>query len=294
VSSTATLIGIASNVKSGRPRSDVLGGWPTGEPREPKGDLGKFVCLLGRGHRRCGTGELLNVEDDKTEEDQTESDVWSKSFDVSQTLANIVGFNQSIADGQRRLAEAAAAAEAACERVRSMAGELKRRETALAERKRLVAAAERRLEAVSAELTNRRQRVDAERSRVDRERDAVDRLRQMQASRIRLDVGGTVFETSRRTMIDRDPTSLLAAMFADDGSGGEVRLKPETDGSYFVDRDGAYFRYVIEYLRNGAAASMPADIATARHVLCEAKFYRLRQLVKRIEDWLVERNASIV
>lgn len=120
----------------------------------------------------------------------------------------------------------------------------------------------------------------------------------MQVSKIRLDVGGTVFQTSRRTMVDRDPSSLLAAMFPDVDDAGDndsaAGLKPEVDGSYFVDRDGAHFRYIIEYLRNGSGACLPTDVATARHVLCEAKFYRLRQLVKRIEDWLVERNASIV
>jgi hypothetical protein len=146
------------------------------------------------------------------------------------------------------------------------------------------------LAAVSAELAERRKRLEAARARAARERESVERLVRSQLSRIRLDVGGTVFETSRQTMINRDPTSLLAAMFSDNDDA----LKPEDDGSYFIDRDGAHFRYVIEYLRNGAAASMPPDIATARHVLCEAKFYQLRHLVKRIEDWLIERNVSIV
>jgi len=195
---------------------------------------------------------------------------------------------------QRRLADTLAAAEAVLKRIRVAEDEIKRRELQLSEWKHRTESIERRLVTLEEEISARRRQLDAERARVDRERDAVERLLRAQTSRIRLDIGGTVFETSRRTMIDRDPTSLLAAMFDDQNGGSVGTLKPEDDGSFFVDRDGVHFRYIIEYLRNGAAASMPLDVPTARHLLCEAKFYRLRHLVKRIEDWLVDRNASIV
>ena len=111
-------------------------------------------------------------------------------------------------------------------------------------------------------------------------------------SEIRLDVGGTLFLTSRHTLTDRDPSSLLAEMFRNFPDSETAR--PTSDGSCFVDRDGTHFNYILEYLRSGSASRLPADVATARQVLCEAKFYRLKQLVKRIEDWLVERNASII
>ena len=59
---------------------------------------------------------------------------------------------------------------------------------------------------------------------------------------VKLNVGGQYFTTSRQT----DPNSMLAAMFS-----GRHRIETTGDGTFFIDRDGTYFRFILNYLRNG-------------------------------------------
>ena len=62
---------------------------------------------------------------------------------------------------------------------------------------------------------------------------------------VTLNVGGVIYTTLRQTL-QKYPGSMLAAMF----SG---RHDPQTDsqGAHFIDRNGTYFRYVLEFLRCG-------------------------------------------
>lgn len=61
--------------------------------------------------------------------------------------------------------------------------------------------------------------------------------------RVVLNVGGCMYETTRRTL-SVEPDSLLAAIFSPD-------YKPPTDedGAVFIDRDGEYFGNILYYLR---------------------------------------------
>lgn len=65
-----------------------------------------------------------------------------------------------------------------------------------------------------------------------------------QSEKVRLNVGGQIFETSTGTL-RRDESSLLACMVSKN-----LALKPEPDGSYFIDRDPSHFRYILNYLRD--------------------------------------------
>ena len=58
-----------------------------------------------------------------------------------------------------------------------------------------------------------------------------------------LNVGG-VFFTTLRTTLTRFPDSMLAAMF----SGGH-ELQMDSRGAFFIDRNGTYFGYILEFLR---------------------------------------------
>ena len=62
---------------------------------------------------------------------------------------------------------------------------------------------------------------------------------------VKLNVGGQYFTTSLQTLT-RDPNSMLAAMFS-----GRHRIETTGDGTFFSDRDGTYFRFILNYLRNG-------------------------------------------
>ena len=92
------------------------------------------------------------------------------------------------------------------------------------------------------------------------------------AKTIKLNVGGQYFTTSLETLT-KDRGSMLHAMF----SGG-FDTKPAEDGSYFIDRDGTHFRYILNYLRTGRLI-VPKDIVVCTELLTEAKFYQIQGIL---------------
>ena len=71
---------------------------------------------------------------------------------------------------------------------------------------------------------------------------------------IPLNVGGCSFVTTLSTLT-KDKDSMLAAMFS-----GRHELDTDSEGRYFIDRDGTYFKYILNYLRD--RKQLPsADIA---------------------------------
>lgn len=91
---------------------------------------------------------------------------------------------------------------------------------------------------------------------------SVDHARQV----VRLNVGGTVFVTTKETLLGVDPTqrNYFAGLLRDD--------LPQTtiDGALFVDRDPSAFAYILSYLRSGVLRC-PEEMLNA--VLEEAIFY---------------------
>ena len=61
---------------------------------------------------------------------------------------------------------------------------------------------------------------------------------------VTLDVGGTKYRTTLSTLT-KYPDSMLGAMFS-----GRHNLPQQEDGSYFIDRDGEMFKYILMYLRD--------------------------------------------
>jgi len=61
---------------------------------------------------------------------------------------------------------------------------------------------------------------------------------------VELNVGGVTYTTSRPTLVN-DQQSVLAKWF---GSGDSDEKPPARDkqGRYFIDRDGALFRYILD------------------------------------------------
>ena len=72
------------------------------------------------------------------------------------------------------------------------------------------------------------------------------------------------------------PGSMLQAMFSE-----EFDSKPSEDGSYFIDRDGTHFRYILNYLRTGQLI-VPKDEIIRRELLAEADFYRVEGIIKAL------------
>ncbi|KAI7903022.1 uncharacterized protein BX663DRAFT_551878 [Cokeromyces recurvatus] len=94
--------------------------------------------------------------------------------------------------------------------------------------------------------------------------------------KIRLNIGGNVFETSLSTL-QRDRNSLLAAMFS--GRHPNMMSSLEDDGSYFIDRDPSHFRFILNYLRDlRIPPTILQDLKIRQELLQEAKYYRIEGL----------------
>jgi len=99
---------------------------------------------------------------------------------------------------------------------------------------------------------------------------------------IKLNVGGTKFETTRQTLL-HDSGSMLAAMFAPDSSRppGVVR-----EGAYFIDRDPHSFQAVLSFLRTGQLLGSQVESLEALRV--EAAYFGLVSLEEAVEAKLKE------
>ena len=124
--------------------------------------------------------------------------------------------------------------------------------------------------------------IQREASRVRHEQESIDamskKLDQVHfSSTVKLNVGGQHFTTSVQTL-KKDPNSMLAAMFS-----GKFEMKPsEVDGSFFIDRDGTYFRFILNYLRNGELI-LPEGATFLKELEAEAKFYQLQGILDELK-----------
>ncbi|KAI7893188.1 uncharacterized protein EV154DRAFT_561645 [Mucor mucedo] len=99
-----------------------------------------------------------------------------------------------------------------------------------------------------------------------------------QSEKVRLNVGGNIFETSLSTL-RRDTNSLLATMFS-----GKHPIMAESDGSYFIDRDPSHFRLVLNYLRDlRIPPTILQDVRIRQELFQEAKYYSIDGLVKILQ-----------
>lgn len=104
---------------------------------------------------------------------------------------------------------------------------------------------------------------------------------------ITLNVGGTRYTTSLATL-SRYPDSVLSKMFE-----GAFSLKPENDGSYFIDRDGQTFRFILNYLRDGVLF-LPTDSAClVKQLLLEATYFQISPLIQLLNVQIIKRQSAL-
>ena len=149
----------------------------------------------------------------------------------------------------------------------------------------------------SKELSSQDDRLSSERNALEKDIDEfrqkeekfhqeIEQIQQMhkiKSKKIKLDIGGTIFTTSLTTL-QRDPNSLLAAMFS-----GRHELEPDADdNSYFIDRDGTFFRFILNFLRDGYIdqGTCPSDQNVLREILREARHYQVAGLISFLEEQL--------
>ncbi|XP_076918434.1 uncharacterized protein LOC143578848 [Bidens hawaiensis] len=105
---------------------------------------------------------------------------------------------------------------------------------------------------------------------------------------IRISVGGHEFCTTVDTLTQREPQSMVAAMF----SGRHMVYKDPETGHVFVDRDGLHFRHILNWLRDGVAPNL--SDSEYSELLREAEYYQLLGLVDKINEVLTKKEDEQV
>ena len=247
--------------------------WPTGEPGEPKGELSKYSeIVIG-----------LKSEDHWTHEIETSLDALSTS--VSESIGQMA--EAFLQNGRQLIEEREATLEKARKALEAKHEEVKAKEASLDDKTLALARDEERIRAENDELTRERREFDEARDRFRQEIETLEKIHRIQETKIKLDIGGQIHTTSIQTL-RRDPDSMLAAMFS-----GRHELSKEADGSYFIDRDGTFFRYILNFLRDGSldAGTLPNNVPALREILREAKYYQLNGMVQYLDD-MIERASS--
>ncbi|XP_078421877.1 BTB/POZ domain-containing protein KCTD9 isoform X1 [Cetorhinus maximus] len=95
---------------------------------------------------------------------------------------------------------------------------------------------------------------------------------------ITLNVGGQYFTTTRSTLVNKEPESMLAHMFRDKDAWGNKR---DHQGGFLIDRSPEYFIPILNYLRHGQLIVNKG--LNLLGVLEEAKFFGIDSLIEQLE-----------
>ena len=101
---------------------------------------------------------------------------------------------------------------------------------------------------------------------------------------INLNVGGQIYTTSLATLT-KYSESMLGAMFS-----GRFAAQKDSNGDYFIDRDGALFRYILGFLRNGEL-HVPENFHEFGSLLKEAEFFQIPALTDAVKHQMEGRDG---
>ncbi len=121
---------------------------------------------------------------------------------------------------------------------------------------------------------------------------------------VQLNVGGMQYATTPLTLL-REPNSLLAHCIGKHVAETRNSLPrrhgapivsesifENEDGTFFIDRDGILFRYILDYLRYGKLI-LPENFQEYTRLQEEAKFYQLANLSKLLSKPPITTNSNI-
>ena len=160
---------------------------------------------------------------------------------------------------------------------------------------RVLTAAESHIKQASKLLQQEARRLREEATRLHQEREEFDAMSKRVAdvhfsATVKLNVGGHHFTTTVQTLT-KDPNSMLAGMFS-----GKFDTQPSEDGSFFIDRDGTQFRFILNYLRDGKL-NLPEGATFHRELEAEATFYQIQGILeelKRIKQAMSFKESEIL
>ncbi|KAL2104002.1 hypothetical protein ACEWY4_000870 [Coilia grayii] len=94
---------------------------------------------------------------------------------------------------------------------------------------------------------------------------------------VTLNVGGHLYTTTMSTL-QRYPDSMLGAMFC-----GDLPTTRDSQGNYFIDRDGTLFHYILNFLRTSELI-LPVDFMKTDLLRKEADFYQIEPLIQCLNN----------
>jgi hypothetical protein len=114
---------------------------------------------------------------------------------------------------------------------------------------------------------------------------------------ITLNVGGSIYTTTRTNLTTAEPNSMLARLCHLDANlateptgsstGDEVATaaampaaRRDASGNIVIDRDGPSFRHVLNYLRDGQECALPGSVYELQQLHREACYFSLGGLVQ--------------
>merc|ERR1712209_50302 len=101
---------------------------------------------------------------------------------------------------------------------------------------------------------------------------------------VRLNVGGTVFMTTKTTLC-KDPKSFLYRLCQEEA---DLNSEKDETGAYLIDRDPTYFAPILNYLRHGKLVL--DKMMSEEGVLEEAEFYNITDLIKLVKEKIHNRD----
>ena len=134
--------------------------------------------------------------------------------------------------------------------------------------------------------SKKRQLSSLDQTNEEEKRQQIKRRKVMNVKVITLDVGGIKYVTSIQTLTGHE--SMLKARFS--GNYADI---PSDDGSFFFDRNGELFKYILEYLRTGHLM-LPSDW-NQNHIwrfYIEVKYFMVKSLFDNVLYRLL--NSGIV
>ena len=97
---------------------------------------------------------------------------------------------------------------------------------------------------------------------------------------IKLNVGGTIFQTTQGTLLS-DQNSMLAKMFSTE-KNGRISAIQDDSGAYFIDGCPKYFGIILNFLRRGVVEKgANVDLKFLRN---EAEYFCIQGLVKVVDE----------
>jgi len=99
---------------------------------------------------------------------------------------------------------------------------------------------------------------------------------------VRLNVGGKCFITNRGTLTGVHARgSMLEAMFSERNL--DLSCPFDNEGTYFIDRDGKLFRFILFFLRSGIIPLQP-NFAELELLIKEAEYFLLDHMVEQLRE----------